>query len=112
MALEGELDEPLDERRVVEPGCLPHLRVAARARESRDGVDLVQPEAILALERVGYDMERLPYLYKRAILTLPAGETVPRRRYEWLLWITDHVSGMTDRFAVAQYKTIRGISVG
>lgn len=69
-------------------------------------------EAILALERVGYDMERLPYLYKRAILTLPAGETVPRRRYDWLLWITDHVSGMTDRFAVAQYKTIRGISVG
>ena len=57
-------------------------------------------------------MERLPYLYKRAILTLPAGETVPRRRYDWLLWITDHVSGMTDRFAVAQYKTIRGISVG
>jgi dGTPase len=69
-------------------------------------------EAILALERVGYDMERLPYLYRRAILTLPAGEAVPRRRYEWLLWITDHVSGMTDRFAVAQYKTIRGISVG
>lgn len=70
-------------------------------------------EAILALERVGYEVTRLPYLYRRALLTLPDGEAaVPRRRYEWLLWITDYVSGMTDRFAVAQYKTVRGISVG
>lgn len=69
-------------------------------------------DAILALERVGYDMQRLPFLYRRAVLTLPSGEEVPRRRYDWLLWITDFVAGMTDRLAVTQYKTIRGITVG
>jgi dGTP triphosphohydrolase len=69
-------------------------------------------DAILGLERVGYDVQRLPYLYRRAILTLPGGDDVPRRRYDWLLWITDCVSGMTDRLAVTHYKTVRGITVG
>src|SRR5262245_52068599 len=69
-------------------------------------------EAVLALERVGFQLDRLPFLYRRAMQMLPEGAAVPRRRYDWLLWITDYVSGMADRFAVAQYKTVRGISVG
>jgi dGTPase len=68
-------------------------------------------DAVLALERVDYDVERLPFLYRRAILTVPGGDRIPRRRYDWLLWITDYVAGMTDRFAVTQYKVVRGIAM-
>src|SRR5258706_13020271 len=50
MTLERELDEAVDEARVVEPRGLPHLRVAARAREPGDGVDLVHVDAVVAFE--------------------------------------------------------------
>src|SRR5215216_4374582 len=46
MPLEGKLHEAIDQRRVVDAGRFPHLRVAARARESGDGVDLVHVDLI------------------------------------------------------------------
>src|SRR5215212_3822282 len=47
MPLEGELDEAVDQRRVVDAGRLPHLRVAARAREPGDRVDLVHVDPVV-----------------------------------------------------------------
>jgi dGTP triphosphohydrolase len=32
-------------------------------------------------------------------------------RYSALLWVTDFVSVMTDRYAVEPYRTLKGISV-
>ncbi|MZR29069.1 deoxyguanosinetriphosphate triphosphohydrolase [Sneathiella litorea] len=44
------------------------------------------------------------------LMTLfPAGKEHLHGRYEWLLGITDFVSGMTDSFAVRQFRDIRGI---
>ena len=44
------------------------------------------------------------------LMTLfPDGNEHPRGRYDWLLGITDFVSGMTDSFAVRQFREIRGI---
>lgn len=45
------------------------------------------------------------------LMTLfPDGADAPRPRYDWLLDITDFVSGMTDSFAVRQFREIRGIA--
>ncbi|MAZ03628.1 MAG: deoxyguanosinetriphosphate triphosphohydrolase [Sneathiella sp.] len=44
------------------------------------------------------------------LMTLfPDGDKQKRSRYDWLLGITDFVSGMTDSFAVRQFREIRGI---
>lgn len=44
------------------------------------------------------------------LMTLfPDGKDEPVPRYDWLLGITDFVSGMTDSFAVRQFREIRGI---
>lgn len=44
------------------------------------------------------------------LMTLfPDGNENPGKRYDWLLGITDFVSGMTDSFAVRQFREIRGI---
>src|SRR5690348_8247581 len=51
-ALEGELEEALDERVVVEAGGLPQPRVRARRGEARDGVDLVHERPIAVEEEV------------------------------------------------------------
>ncbi len=69
-------------------------------------------DAVIALERVGYAIDRTAYLYRKTLRALPGLQNVPHRRYDWLLWVTDYVSGMTDRFAVSQYKMVRGFEVG
>src|SRR3989454_11472959 len=49
VALEGEVDEAVDERDVVEARRLPHARVAAGRGEAGGGVDLVQGQGALGL---------------------------------------------------------------
>ncbi len=39
----------------------------------------------------------------------PENRNLPKDRYEWLLDITDFVSGMTDSFAVRQFKDLKGL---
>ncbi|TNE37483.1 MAG: deoxyguanosinetriphosphate triphosphohydrolase [Alphaproteobacteria bacterium] len=39
----------------------------------------------------------------------PGSRTATRSRYEWLLEITDFVAGMTDSFALRQFREIKGI---
>ena len=44
------------------------------------------------------------------LMTLfPDGKATPRNKYDWLLGITDFVSGMTDSFALRQFREMRGI---
>ncbi|MCF8465844.1 MAG: deoxyguanosinetriphosphate triphosphohydrolase, partial [Sneathiella sp.] len=44
------------------------------------------------------------------LMTLfPGGKTANRSRYDWLLEITDFVSGMTDSYALRQFREIKGI---
>ncbi len=44
------------------------------------------------------------------LMTLfPAGNAPTRSRYDWLLEITDFVAGMTDSFALRQFREIKGI---
>jgi dGTPase len=44
------------------------------------------------------------------LMTLfPDGHEEPKGRYDWLLGVTDFVSGMTDSFAVRQFRDIKGI---
>jgi dGTPase len=44
------------------------------------------------------------------LMTLfPDGKATPRDKYAWLLGITDFVSGMTDSFALRQFREMRGI---
>ncbi|MBO6824911.1 MAG: deoxyguanosinetriphosphate triphosphohydrolase [Sneathiella sp.] len=40
----------------------------------------------------------------------PQAQNERKERYDWLLDITDFVSGMTDSFAVRQFKDLKGIS--
>src|SRR5438067_1824336 len=49
MPLEGQLDEPVDQLRVRDPGRFPQLRIHRDRREPGDRVDLVQHD-IVALE--------------------------------------------------------------
>jgi len=69
-------------------------------------------DALLAWERVRYNITAVPYLYEKIIRLLSGHLGLPRSRYQWLLCLTDYVSGMTDRFAVTQYRMLRGIDLG
>ena len=47
----------------------------------------------------------------RALLNLlPDAETIPLTRYEWLLAVTDFVSGMTDSYALTQFRRLKGLA--
>ena len=59
----------------------------------------------------GYNTARLLPRYQRVIELLPGHQHLPEDRYEWLLRVTDYVSGMADRFALAQFQKLKGIKV-
>ncbi|HTQ10676.1 MAG TPA: hypothetical protein VMI31_11435, partial [Fimbriimonadaceae bacterium] len=44
-------------------------------------------------------------------LVVPSGFNNVRGMYEALLRITDFISGMTDRYALAVYRNLKGISL-
>ncbi len=59
----------------------------------------------------GHKMNGLRPRYQRAIELLPGHKHLPKDRYEWLLCVTDYISGMADRFALVQYQKLKGIEV-
>ncbi|MBL8631059.1 MAG: deoxyguanosinetriphosphate triphosphohydrolase [Rhodospirillaceae bacterium] len=75
-------------------------------------------DVVIGLQKVGFDMaaftdkakdrqhERAQALARLMGRTL----TAPKTGYEALLCVTDFVSGMTDRYAVELYRTLKGIS--
>src|SRR5262245_28486461 len=50
VALEGQLDQPVDQLRVRQARGLPEAGIGREARESRNGVDLVHPDPRRALK--------------------------------------------------------------
>lgn len=66
-----------------------------------------------SLENKGWDPARLDGTTERFYRLLPRGlQTTPdRSRYGWLMRLTDHISAMTDRYAVSQYKLMTGLSL-
>lgn len=62
-----------------------------------------------ALEQVGGAVDRLDGVHQRILRLLPQPAIMATDRYEWLLRITDYVSGMTDRYALALYGQLRGL---
>ena len=62
-------------------------------------------------EANGHKMDGLRPRYRRAVELLPGHRHLPKDRYEWLLRVTDYISGMADRFALAQYQKLKGIDV-
>lgn len=69
--------------------------------------------AMAVLEGCGWDESRLDGTTERFMRLLPRGLRTPpdKSRYAWLLRLTDHISGMTDRYAVSQYKLITGLGL-
>lgn len=63
-------------------------------------------------QRTDGNLEKMSPRYRRTIQLLPRFERMPTSTYQWLLRITDYVSGMTDSYAVRQYRKLMGISVG
>src|SRR5262249_47738375 len=51
VALESQLDQAVDQLRVRQAGGLPEARIGGEPGESWNGVDLVHPDARLALEK-------------------------------------------------------------
>src|SRR3546814_14789 len=65
-------------------------------------------DAHLALERAGSQTDVAPR--QRALLRLMPQAPVPGApRYDWLLSVTDFISGMTDSYALKQFQRLRGL---
>jgi dGTPase len=68
-------------------------------------------EAILGLEGVAWDHSKLRPRPQRVLSLLGHRLQNARGRYEGLLIATDYIAGMTDSFAIALYRKLKGISL-
>ena len=64
--------------------------------------------AFLAAERAAGGGPAVPPAAQGLIDQFPEPAVDPTDRYGWLLRVTDHVSGMTDTYALAQHRRIGG----
>lgn len=65
-------------------------------------------DAHLALEQAGSQADIAPR--QRALLRLmPQAPAPGAARYDWLLSVTDFISGMTDSYALKQFQRLRGL---
>ncbi len=62
-----------------------------------------------ALERAGGDLKALAPRQRALLRLMPHAPKAGAGRYEWLLSITDFVSGMTDSYALKQFQRLRGL---
>lgn len=67
--------------------------------------------SFLYWECEGCKVDDLPPRYQKVIRLLPGYEKLPKVRYEWLLRVTDYISGMADRYALAQFQNLKGIHI-
>lgn len=65
--------------------------------------------AHFALERAGGDLAQLAPRDRALLRLMPQQPVQPQRRYDWLLSVTDFVSGMTDSYALKQFQRLRGL---
>src|SRR3546814_174680 len=62
-----------------------------------------------ALEQAGNDPEALAPRQRALLRLMPQVPQAGVDRYEWLLSITDFISGMTDSYALKQFQRLRGL---
>lgn len=68
-------------------------------------------DVVMALDGVGYDVGKLGAGTQRLVRLMGSSLHKVTDTYSALLCVTDFVSGMTDRYAVDTYRTLKGISV-
>src|SRR5690606_14931532 len=66
-------------------------------------------DAHLALERAGGDLKQLAPRQRALLRLMPQKPRPAASRYEWLLSVTDFISGMTDSYALKQFQRLRGL---
>ncbi|MCH7937312.1 MAG: dNTP triphosphohydrolase [Proteobacteria bacterium] len=62
-------------------------------------------------EHVGYDLNKISSRHQKVIQLFPDFQLMPPDRYEWLLRVNDYISGMADRFILAQFQKLKGIRI-
>lgn len=62
-----------------------------------------------ALEQADGDLQRLAPRQRALLRLMPQKPKAGAPRYEWLLSVTDFVSGMTDSYALKQFQRLRGL---
>lgn len=66
-------------------------------------------DAHLALEQAGGGAAALAPRHHALLQLMPVPPVAARPRYEWLLDVTDFISGMTDSYALRQFQRLRGL---
>lgn len=61
------------------------------------------------LEQAGGDQAALAPRQRALLRLMPAAPKGDARRYDWLLSVTDFISGMTDTYALSQFQRLRGL---
>jgi dGTPase len=67
-------------------------------------------EMIFDLDAVNYDAAKISARSKRLVRLMRASTPDPKCLYDALLCVTDFVSGMTDRYALELFRTLKGIT--
>jgi len=62
-----------------------------------------------AFEQAGGDTDRMAPRQRALLRLMPRPPDPAASRYAWLLDVTDHVSGMTDSYALKQFQRLRGL---
>lgn len=106
----------------------PHLReIAAFTRErifetrERFQTEVIGGEILVALlaafcaahaalEKAGGRLEQVAPRERALLRLMPQPPDPSASRYDWLLSVTDYVSGMTDSYALAQFQHLRGLA--
>lgn len=68
-------------------------------------------ELVIDLVNKGFDRHKLTTSSQRLVRLMGTSLGPAENAYQALLCVTDFVSGMTDRFAVETYRTLKGISL-
>lgn len=66
-------------------------------------------EAHHALELAGGELSALAPRLRALLRLMPAAPNGEAGRYDWLLTVTDFISGMTDTYALSQFQRLRGL---
>jgi dGTPase len=65
--------------------------------------------AHLALEQAGGKLQALAPRHRALLKLMPLVPPPDAGRYDWLLSVTDFISGMTDSYALRQFQRLRGL---
>lgn len=66
-------------------------------------------DAHLALELAGGNVRAIAPRQRALLRLMPQPPQAAAARYDWLLTVTDFISGMTDSYALTQFQKLRGL---